>query len=226
MTNLPFDAIIFDFDGTLIDTETADFTAWRMLYEELGAHLSLEPWAAAVVGIQDGYDLLFDDLIRHSKNGLTKADLRQRIHQLWNVTLQQMGLMPGVERLLPALHTAGYPLAIATASDRAWVNRWVGHFKLAPYFQTIATGEDVRRNKPAPDVFLLAAARLGFRPERCLVFEDSTAGARAAKSAGMTVVAVPSPITQSMDFSQADRIIAGLEQITLQWIEALGNDSR
>lgn len=222
MTTLPFDAIIFDFDGTLIDTETADFTAWRILYEELGANLTLEPWAAAVVGIQDGYDILFDDLLRQNKNGFTKADLRQRIHQLWDLTLQEMGLMPGVAQLLPALHTAGYPLAIATASDRAWVKRWLGHFKLAPYFQTIATGEDVHHNKPAPDVFLLAAAKLGLRPDRCLVFEDSTAGVRAAKSAGMRVVAVPSPITQSMDFSQADQIITGLEQVTLHWLETLG----
>jgi beta-phosphoglucomutase len=221
MTNLPFDAIIFDFDGTLIDTETADFAACQMLYQELGAKLTLERWAAEVVGIQDGYDFLFDELVRQSKNGPTKAGLWQRIHQLWDLTLQDMALMPGVDRLLPTLRAAGYPLAIATASDRAWVNRWLGYFGLASYFQTIATGDDVRHNKPAPDVFLLAAANLGTRPDRCLVFEDSMAGTRAAKSAGMTVIAVPSPVTQSLDFSRADRIIAGLEQVTPTWIETL-----
>jgi HAD superfamily hydrolase (TIGR01509 family) len=221
MTHHSFDAIIFDFDGTLIDTETADFAACQMLYEELGLTLSLERWAAEVVGVQDGYNILFDELVRQSKNGLTKAGLWQRIHQLWELTLQDMGLMSGVEHLLPTLRTAGYPLAIATASDRAWVNRWLGYFKLASYFQTIATGDDVRHNKPAPDVFLLAADRLGIRPDRCLVFEDSMAGACAAKSAGMTVIAVPSPVTQSLDFSQADRVIAGLEQVTPAWIETL-----
>ena len=222
MNNLSFDAIIFDFDGTLIDTETADFAACRMLYEELEANLTLERWAATVVGVQDGYDILFDELVRQSKNGLTKADLWRRIHQLWDLTLQDMGVMPGVERLLSELQTAGYPLAIATASDRAWVNRWLAHFRLAPYFQTIATGDDVCHNKPAPDVFLLAASNLDIRPARCLVFEDSMAGTLSAKSAGMTVIAVPSPVTQSLDFSQADRVIAGLEQVTLTWIEALG----
>jgi len=219
MNNLPFDAIIFDFDGTLIDTETADFTACQMLYREHGANLTLEYWAPKIVGILDGYDVLFDELIRRSNNGLTRTDLWRRIHQLWDLTLQDMGLMPGVERLLPELRAAGYPLAIATASDRDWVNRWLAHFNLAPYFQTIATGDDVAHNKPAPDVYLLAASELSVRPARCLVFEDSMAGTRSAKSAGMTVVAVPSPVTQPLDFSQADRVIAGLAQVTPKWIE-------
>jgi HAD superfamily hydrolase (TIGR01509 family) len=222
MNNLPFEAIVFDFDGTLIDTETADFSACKMLYEELGADLTLEHWATEVVGIQDGYDILFNELIRHSHNGLSKTDLWQRIHQLWELTLQDMGLMPGVKRLLPELQAAGYPLAIATASDRAWVNRWLDHFNLATYFRVIATGDDVTQNKPAPDVYLLAAAKLGVQPARCLVFEDSMAGTCSAKSAGMRVVAVPSPITQSLDFSQADRVVAGLRQVTTNWIEEFG----
>ena len=80
---------------------------------------------------------------------------------------------------------------------------------------------DVVNNKPAPDVYLLAAERLGVKPERCLVFEDSVAGVHAAKSAGMTVVAVPNQVTRTLDFQQADLIISSLEGVTVTWIETL-----
>jgi HAD superfamily hydrolase (TIGR01509 family) len=221
MNNHPFEAIIFDLDGTLIDTEARDFEACQLLYQEHGANLDLASWAERIVGVTDGYEELFEELIVINQNGLTKEKLWQRLEQLWDLTLPKMALMPGVPRLLPSLQAAGYPLGLATASDRAWVQRWLTHFNLTPYFQAIATREEVSRNKPAPDVYLAAASHLGVKPERCLVFEDSRAGVCSAKAAGMTVVAVPSPTTQSLDFSQADRIVYGLHHVTLDWIESL-----
>lgn len=221
MTILPFDAVIFDHDGTLIDTETPDFRAWEMLYQEYGATITLERWANVAVGHMNGYDTLFGDLITHHGNGLTPQILRKRLEALWPVTLESVALMPGVATLLPQLQAAGYPLAVATASDRAWVTRWLTRFDLTPYFKVVANGDDVANNKPAPDVYLFAAEQLGVAPERCLVFEDSLAGLTAAKAARMTVVAVPSHVTQSLDFSQADAIVLSLAQVTLDWLEQL-----
>jgi HAD superfamily hydrolase (TIGR01509 family) len=217
-----FDAIIFDHDGTLVDTELPDFLAWEMLYQEHGATITIEHWAAVAVGHMNGLDQLFTELIAQGGPHLTPPTLRQRLEQLWPLTLDSVGLMPGVEPLLVHLQAAGYPLAIATASDRSWVTRWLTRFQLQPYFKAIATSNDVPNGKPAPDVYLLAARQLGVAPQRCLVFEDSLAGLQAAKAAGMVVVAVPSPATQSLDFSQADHIIPSLEHATAAWLAALG----
>jgi len=221
MTIGRFEAIIFDHDGTLIDTETPDYLACRMLCQELDIALTLEHWAEKIVGRRNGYDELFEDLIQSDNHGLTKADMWQRLRELWPITLENVELMPGVGRLLPQLQATGYPLAVATASDRNWAIRWLTRFDLLDYFQTIACSDDVTQNKPAPDVYLFAAAQLGVHPERCLVFEDSVAGLQSAHSAGMTVIAVPNHVTKTLDFSQADGILDGLENVTLEWITAL-----
>ncbi len=216
-----FEAVIFDLDGTLIDTETADFEACKKLFHELGASITLEYWAEKVVGRTDGHEDLLQELVQHTHNGLTKAELWLRIQELWTVTLQNVTLMPGVEDLLTQLRAADYPLGVATASDRKWATRWLTKFRLHSYFKTISTGDDVVHNKPAPDVYLLAAAQLGVAPRHCLVFEDSAAGAESAKAAGMTVVAIATPITKHLDFSHADSIVSGLNQVTTEWVKSL-----
>ena len=226
MDKYAFEAIIFDHDGTLVDTESADFRAYQMLYTEFGATLNLEYWAATIVGRMNGYDDLFAELARQSNNGVTAAGLWRRIRELWLVTLEDVELMPGVTTLLPTLQAAGYPLAVATASDQDWTRRWLTRFELLPYFQTIATRNEVVHNKPAPDVYLLAAAQLGVDPGRCLVFEDSLAGVQSATAAGMTVVAVPNHLTRVLDFSQAHAMLNSLEEVTLDWLEALALTKR
>lgn len=223
MRKLPFDAIIFDHDGTLIDTERADLEACQRLYQEHGAEITVEYWAEHIVGHMGGYEVVLADLTQRNGHGATRDTLWQRFKELWFITLENVGLMPGVANLLPNLQAAGYPLAVATASDRTWAKRWLTRFDLWPYFQVVATGDDVVHNKPAPDVYLFAAAQLGVKPERCLVFEDSGAGLKAAKAAGMTVVAVPSHLTKTLNFSQADGIINGLDKVTVEWLKTFNS---
>ena len=218
----PFDAIIFDHDGTLVDTETPDIRACQMLYDELNAPFDPQQWARLVAGSMAGYDILLDELAAFHGNGLTRDDIWKRLRELWAITYEQVELASGVKQLLPQLHTAGYPLGVASASERKWIERGMSTFELLPYFQSIASGDDVCHNKPAPDVYLFAAAQLGAAPEKCLVFEDSLTGVQSAKAAGMTVVAVPSHITQNLDFSHADAVVAGLDNVTLAGLEELG----
>jgi HAD superfamily hydrolase (TIGR01509 family) len=222
MKQRPFEAIIFDHDGTLIDTESPDLRACQMLYNELDAPFNQKRWAETVVGSMDGYNVLFTELIQWSDNGLSRDALWKRLRALWKVTYENVELMPGVKSLLSQLHVAGYPLGVASASDRDWIVRWLTSFDLLPYFQIIASSDDVSRNKPAPDIYLFAAAQLEVEPERCLVFEDSLTGVQAAKSAGMVVVAVPNIITRQLDFSHADAVVEGLADVTPEWIVELG----
>jgi HAD superfamily hydrolase (TIGR01509 family) len=222
MKKRPFEVIIFDHDGTLVDTESPDFQACKILCEEFGTTISLEQWAEKVVGHMDGYNYIFDEIIQTNNNGVTQTDLWRRLNELWIITLEIVELMPGVSTLLPQLKAAGYPLGVATASERDWAMRWLIHFDLESYFQVVVSGDDITHNKPAPDVYLYAATEFGVSPERCLVFEDSVAGMQSAKAAGMTVVAVPSHVTKSLDFSQADAIVEGLEKVTVDWIEEFG----
>ena len=214
----PLKAIIFDHDGTLIDTESPDIRACQMLYNELGVPFNRKRWAELVAGSMDGYDVLFTEVIQRNDNGLNKEVLWRRLRELWQITYEQVELMPGASNLVTRLHAAGYPLAVASASDRKWIIRWLTTFDLLSYFQVIASRDDVRCNKPAPDVYLFAAAQLGVAPEQCLVFEDSLAGVQAARSAGMTVVAVPHIITKELDFSHANAVVASLNHITPEWI--------
>jgi HAD superfamily hydrolase (TIGR01509 family) len=218
-----FDAIIFDHDGTLVDTESPDFEACQILCAEQGIELPLEYWAKTVVGHMNGYDVMYEELLRPS--GMSRDQMRWRLDQLWAETQKKTSLMPGVLVLLNELKRHGYRLAVATASDRQWTDRWLSHFNLLPYFEVIATGDEVPNNKPAPDVYLHAATQLGVEPGRCLVFEDSVAGIQAAGAAGMIVVAVPSHVTQTLDFKGAHAIAGqGLEAISPAWIASLGKN--
>ncbi len=221
MKNQPFQAIIFDHDGTLVDTEHPDFEACKILFAEYGLPLTLEYWAEKIVGRMDGYDILIAQLIEANHNGVSKDIIWQRLKELWEIALEKVQLMPGVTNLLNELQAANYRLGVATASDQAWVTRWLTHFNLLPYFQVIANSDNIVHNKPAPDVYLFAATQLDVQAENCLVFEDSVVGLQAAKAAGMTVVAVPSHVTKTLDFSQADAVIDDLHQVTPAWLESL-----
>ena len=205
---------IFDCDGLLADTETPDYDAWRHIYEEQGLHLPIELWAQSI-GLAKGHDLndwhtpLAERVGAAYDREATQA--RRRAH--YQEAIGRLTPMPGVLALLDALDEANIPCAVASNSERAWVDRVLNITGLAARFQIIATADEVVHPKPAPDVYLLAAERLGVAPEHCAAFEDSPRGLAAAHAAGMFTVAVPTALTRHLAFEQAHHIVESLEHL-------------
>ena len=188
--------MVFDFDGTILDTETREFHHWQALYRRHGRELALSEWQRGI-GTWDAFDpwLGLPEEVQ-ARRGEVHAELHAGIL----ADIAEQDLRPGVRAVLEAVRPAGLRLALATSSGRDWIDGWMAQHGLADLFEVMATRDDVRRVKPDPELYLLAAERLGLRPEECLAVEDSLNGATAAAAAGLRVVVVPNDVTRSQPF--------------------------
>ncbi|MGK5642054.1 HAD family hydrolase [Streptomyces sp. URMC 126] len=210
------DAVIFDLDGTLVDSVRPDFLACEALFAEYGVPLPRALWAREVCGRPEGYPRLFARLRdRYGGGAPDDALLRRRLAAHWDVfmTPDHVRLLPGLPHVLEQARAAGLRLGVASSSDGPWVRRWLRHYGLDRYVDAVVTGDDVPRRKPAPDAYLAAAAALGAAPARCVAVEDSLTGVTAARAAGMTVVAVPTALTRDLDHTAADLVVSGLPAV-------------
>jgi HAD superfamily hydrolase (TIGR01509 family) len=186
---MPIHALIFDFDGLILDTETVEFETLNEIYSEHGHQLQRERWVLNL-GTHGQTDL-YADLAALAGRELDLAELRARQHTLHLARCDALDLRPGLIDMLEAARARGLALAVASSSGSGWVERWLERHGIRHYFGCVRTSEHVRHVKPAPDLFLSAAECLGIAPEHCVVFEDSPNGMRAAAAAGMRCVAVP-----------------------------------
>jgi HAD superfamily hydrolase (TIGR01509 family) len=211
-------ALIFDFDGLLVDTETPAFESWRVMYAEHGHDLSLELWQGAL-GTSHGFDALahLEGLLGRSLDRV--ADLERRRALKAAMSFDQP-LLPGARELLDQARALGLPCAVASSSDRAWIDGWLRRHAIDAAFACVRTADDVALTKPSPELFLSAAAGLGVAPAACLVFEDSPNGILAARAAGMPCVAVPGAITGRLTLPPADLVLPALDALPLAEIIA------
>jgi len=207
-------ALVFDFDGLIVETEEPIFHAWQRIYREHGQELPLERWVM-IIGTASGS---FDP-IQYLEERVGRSLERQRFDQLerryYEEATAMQRLMPGVAEYLQDARGLRLGVGIASSSRRAWVVAHLKRFAIADAFDAIVCREDVTRTKPDPQLYLEAVKRLAVMPDEALALEDSTNGIAAAKAAGLHCVAVPTAMTASLDFSRADLTIASLGAVPL-----------
>jgi putative hydrolase of the HAD superfamily len=213
-------ALIFDFDGLIVDTESAIYEAWRELYESEGHDLPLHVYVQCVGSHFGHYDPIaeLERLCARPIDWTARLAVKDaRIHEL------QVGLdtLPGIRPLLQEARAAGLPRAVASSSSRSHVEGWLARCGIRAEFDAVITRDDVARAKPAPDLFLAAARALDCAPQHCLVLEDSGNGLTAAIAAGSPCLIVPSPVTTGLDFTRATAVLPTLENAGLDQLRAI-----
>ena len=183
-------AVVFDMDGLLLDTEGLYKLAWQQAASDLGFDLDDDAYTTLVGRPNDACE---GELRRRFGAEFPMPSFRTRWSDLWRDAVETRGIptKPGLEALLAFVEARGMPRAIATSSDAHYTEFSLRKAGLAGRFEIIVTGDQIARGKPAPDIYLEAARRMGHAPAECLAFEDSDAGVLAATSAGMTTICVP-----------------------------------
>lgn len=204
-------ALVFDFDGLILDTETPIIDAWVQVHVQAGL----------VCQRQEALDLIGEvdhefDLWKAFGAEISRETLEQEHRKLTRAITSQQPLLPGVRESLDEARSLGLRLAVASNSSHRHVDGHLQRLGLFEYFSLTRCRDDVTRGKPEPDVYHAVIAALGVDSAEAIAFEDSKAGTVAAKRAGLRCVAVPNHCTRHHDFSHADLRLASLAEIELK----------
>jgi beta-phosphoglucomutase len=215
-------AVIWDVDGTLVDTAELHFRAWCAIARELGRPFTRADFAATF-GRRNPE--IIHQLFGTHYDETEIAGLGDRKEEYYKAEAQRgVELLPGVRVLLEGLHAAGFLQAIGSSAPRGNLDLILSLTCTTAFFPAVVSMEDTQRGKPDPQVFLVAADRLGVPPPRCLVMEDAVAGVQAAKAGGMKCIAVAfvgHHPEDSLRRAGADRVVKTLEGISVQTVREL-----
>lgn len=204
--------IIFDFDGTIIDTETAWYTAFSEAYEEHGVELTLEQYSTCIgtsLNSFNPYEYLMTDL----KLAIDKKDFRRSVQQRHSKLMELETIRPGIQHYLDSAKEVGLRLGVASSSSMAWVEKYLDQMGIRDYFDCIRTSDHVENVKPDPELYIQALSCLGIMPDEAVAIEDSPNGSKAAAAAGMNCVVIPNDITSSLEFEPSLPIIECLSHL-------------
>jgi HAD superfamily hydrolase (TIGR01509 family) len=206
-------ALIFDFDGLIVDSETPGFQAWSEVYASHGCSLPFDKYSACI-GTIGGFDL-HAYLEEQSGRSLERADLERECTARWLELMQGQPLLPGIAECVWSAKARGLKLAVASSSTQKWVTRNLRRFELLDHFDAVCTRDHVSAVKPDPALYLLALDNLGVTSDEAIAFEDSPNGILAAKRAGIFCVAVPNALTKHLSLELADRRLSSLLEFDL-----------
>jgi HAD superfamily hydrolase (TIGR01509 family) len=206
-------ALVFDFDGLILDTEEPVYRSWREVYAAHGVELPFERWVQ-IVGSTTATFHPQHHLEEQLGRPLPQETLDRRIERRTELVLEQT-LLPGVADHIDAARSKGLKLGVASSSTTDWVNGHLERLGILDCFDCVRSRDDVANAKPAPDLYLAVIECLGVNPTQAVAIEDSPNGIASAKSAGLRCVAVPNSITSRLDLSQADVVVGSLAEVTL-----------
>jgi HAD superfamily hydrolase (TIGR01509 family) len=210
-------ALLFDFDGLILDTETSEVVVWKHIYAEYGFEYPMNLWSQNVgMWGHSGFDPV-QYLHELTHDSLDMAALRKRHQDESTVVIEHQPVGEGVEETLTAARRLGLRLAVASSSPRSWVEPHLTRLGLVRRFDRIISADDVApgRTKPNPDIYLKALEALDVASAEAIAFEDSPHGLAAARAAGIFAVAVPNPTTAQLDLHQANLVIKSLASLPL-----------
>jgi len=213
-------ALVFDFDGLILETETPAYETWAEIYKEHGHELPLDRWFD-YIGREGGFFDAADHLAALVGEGFDREAARKRRDAKKTTLIDALDVMVGVREYVADAKRLGLSLAVASSSSRKWVLGHLERLRLHAEWDGVFTRDDVARTKPAPDLYLAAVEALGVEPREAVAFEDSRNGIAAAKDAGLLCVAVPNALTAAMDLSRADMRLGSLAETPLERLLAV-----
>lgn len=206
-------AIVFDFDGLILDTEVPEFQSWQTIYQAHGCTLPLAVWATCI-GTTDAFDP-YAYLEEQLGRAFDRETVRLQQRQQCDALIAAQAILPGVHDYIAEATRLGLQLGVASSSSRAWVSGHLTRLDLQQHFVCLACRDDVPRTKPDPALYQAVLAALGVRPEEAIALEDSPHGIMAAKRAGLFCVAVPNLLTRQLPLHHADLQISSLAALPL-----------
>lgn len=209
-------ALIFDFDGLILDTEWPDYESWQEVYQHYGCELSVQAWGQIVGGTAASDFDPHTHLEQLSGRSLDREEVWVSRRQKYLDNISEQTVLPGVVDYLDAAEDLGLRLAVASSSPENWVRGHLARLGLYERFDAIKTADDVQRTKPDPELYHAALSALGVGAGEAIVFEDSPNGVQAAKAAGIFAVAVPNRLTAQLELGEADLRLSSLAELPLR----------
>ena len=206
-------AIVFDFDGLILDTEEPVYRSWLEVYQAHGEELPFERWVQIVGSTTLGFHPQHH-LEERLGRSLPKEVLDRRIGRRTELILAQK-LMPGVVQHIESAKAMGMKLGVASSSTADWVRGHLARLGILDSFDCLRCRDDVVNAKPEPDLYIAVLECLGVPASETIAIEDSPNGVMAAKRAGLRCVAIPNSITARLDLGQADLVLGSLADVTL-----------
>ncbi len=212
-------ALVFDFDGLIVDTEMSSYQTWQEIYAEHDCQLPFSTWAICIGGSPQLFDPC-EYLEQQIGRPVLREEIRLRRRQRHIRMVEAQPVLPGVEDYILSAKRLGLKIGVASSSRHEWVDTHLTRLGLIDYFDSIKCFDGVKRTKPDPELYLAVLDALGVHGQQAIALEDSPNGVIAAQQAGIFCVAVPNPVTSQLSLLHADLCLSSLTEVSLEQLLA------